>query len=90
MILQCPIGGKNRTACSGLATLPFSKVLAQLTRFGDCDVRAETDHDIAVLRHVVRERHEACLANKRRAADAAHGEALAPVLRERVRRNGRE
>mmetsp|Transcript_69841 Transcript_69841/g.204419 ORF Transcript_69841/g.204419 Transcript_69841/m.204419 type:complete len:433 (-) Transcript_69841:65-1363(-) len=74
------VGGEDGATGARLLGLADALVLAQLARLRHCHVRAKENEDVAVLRHVVREGHEAGLAHERRASDAAHREALAPVV----------
>mmetsp|Transcript_134729 Transcript_134729/g.349057 ORF Transcript_134729/g.349057 Transcript_134729/m.349057 type:complete len:416 (+) Transcript_134729:1103-2350(+) len=69
----------DSTACRGVPALPFTEVLAHLALLRDADVRPEDYDDVAVVRHVARERHEARLADERCSTDATHRKDFAPI-----------
>mmetsp|Transcript_126341 Transcript_126341/g.319003 ORF Transcript_126341/g.319003 Transcript_126341/m.319003 type:complete len:416 (-) Transcript_126341:223-1470(-) len=69
----------DSAACRGVPGLPLTEVLAHLALLRDADVRPEDYDDVAVVRHVARERHEARLADERCSTDATHRKDFAPI-----------
>mmetsp|Transcript_129374 Transcript_129374/g.346968 ORF Transcript_129374/g.346968 Transcript_129374/m.346968 type:complete len:294 (+) Transcript_129374:422-1303(+) len=74
------VGADHRPARRGDVGLALARDLAHLAILGDADVGPEGDQDVALVGDVAGERPEASLARERCAADAAHGEHLAPVV----------
>mmetsp|Transcript_47758 Transcript_47758/g.120386 ORF Transcript_47758/g.120386 Transcript_47758/m.120386 type:complete len:339 (+) Transcript_47758:1334-2350(+) len=66
-------------ACRRVSLLPLTEGLPHLTSLGDTNMWPEDHDDVAVVRHVARERHEARLADERCSTDATHRKDFAPI-----------
>eukprot|EP00420_Gonyaulax_spinifera_P037057 CAMPEP_0197871978 /NCGR_PEP_ID=MMETSP1439-20131203/2236_1 /TAXON_ID=66791 /ORGANISM="Gonyaulax spinifera, Strain CCMP409" /LENGTH=187 /DNA_ID=CAMNT_0043490945 /DNA_START=177 /DNA_END=737 /DNA_ORIENTATION=+ len=77
---ELAVGSDDRPAGGRDLCLAGAQELAWLATWGEADVRTEHDEDVAIVRHMVRECHEAGLADVGGTADAAEGEGPSVVL----------